>query len=224
MFDLDLTGCNIADEKFVSLKSYLFSIQYQTRKNGNHHLWNVVDRHNFKMNNCYVSSSNIHGLGLFANRDMNVGDIITIYPADIAVEIVNEKTNQCNILISKELYNLKFSEVGFTKGNLIELCSDFFRNYIIRLTETINVSATPEMHDDMAYVGHMINDGTEVIPTNENMIEEYEMLSESKQNCYFKYYNNLLFVIAKKNISKDEELFVKYGSNYWLADRTMPIT
>jgi hypothetical protein len=223
MFDLDLTGCNVTDEKFVSLKSYLFSIQYQSRKHGNHYLWNVVNRHNFKMNNCYVSSSKVHGLGVFANRDMNAGDVITIYPADIAIEMIDEKTNQCNILISKELYDLKFSEVGFTKENLIELCSDFCRNYLVKLTEAINISATPEMYDDVAYVGHMINDGTEVIPTDENMVEEYEMLSESKQNCYFKYYNNLLFVIAKKSISKDDELFVTYGSKYWLSDRTKPI-
>ena len=219
----DLTGCNITDEKFISLKSYLFSTQYQIEKSGNHPLWKVVNKYDIKMNNCYISSSNVHGLGVFSNRDMNAGDIITIYPADIAVEVVDPQSNQFNVLISKELYNLKFSEIGFTKENLIESCSDFFRSYLVQLTETINISATPELHNDVTYIGHMINDGTNIIPIDENTSEEYDTMSESKQNCYFKYYNNLLFVVAKKSISKDEELFVMYCSKYWLSDRNKPI-
>jgi len=219
----DLTGCNVTDEKFISLKCYLFSTQYQMNKSGNHPLWNVVNKYNIKMDNCYVSPSEVHGLGVFSNRNLNQGDVVTIYPADVAIETVDKENNLYNTLISKELYNLKFSEVGFTKENLIELCSNFFREYLVQLTENINISATPEIHDDVTCVGHMINDGTKVIPTNETMIEEYNKSSESAQNCYFKHYNNLLFVIANKSIPKDEELFVSYGSIYWLLDKTKPI-
>lgn len=219
----DLTNCNVTDEKFILLKSYLFSTQNQIKKSGNHPLWTVINKYDIKMENCYVSSSDVHGLGVFSNKEMKTGDIITIYPADVAMELVDEKTNQYNTLISKELYNLKFSEVGFTKENLIELCSDFFREYLVQLTETINISGTPEIYDDVTYVGHIINDGTRIIPTNKNMIDEYDVSSKLRQNCYFKYYNNLLFVIANKSISKDEEIFVSYGGNYWLSDKTKPI-
>jgi hypothetical protein len=201
------------------------------------------------MNNSYVSSSEVHGLGVFSNndKDMILGDIITIYPADIVIETINEKSNSatsyvaslscgrggvvgehsslpnktktCNLLISKDLFNLKFSNSEFTKENLIELSSDFFYNYLVRLTDNINISATPELYDNPTYIGHMINDGTKIIPTSSEQINEYNESSQLRANCCFKYYNNLLFVIATKNIKKNEELFVTYGYDYWMSDR-----
>lgn len=217
----NLTEVNVTDEIFIALKSYLFTTQNQIKKIGNHHLWTIVNKYDIVMNNSYVSSSEVHGLGVFSNndKDMILGDIITIYPADIVIETINKKTKTCNLLISKDLFNLKFSNSEFTKENLIELSSDFFYNYLVRLTDNINISATPELYDNPTYIGHMINDGTKIIPTSSEQINEYNESSQLRANCCFKYYNNLLFVIATKNIKKNEELFVTYGYDYWMSDR-----
>lgn len=215
----NLTGVNITDTSFIAFKSYLFSTQYQLNKSGNHPLWAIVNKYDVEMHNCYVASSKIHQLGVFANKDLALGDIITIYPADIVVETVNEESKECNLLVSKELYDLKFSNIEFTKENVIEQCSDFFYNYLITLTENINISGSPEFNSNPTYCGHMINDGTEILPTDESMIDDYVNSSQLASNCGFKNFNNVLFVIASKDIKQGEEILVTYGHNYWINDR-----
>jgi hypothetical protein len=109
---------------------------------------------------------------VFAKHDLNVGDIITMYPADLTVEMIDEKTLDCNIAISDRLFQLKFGDnVEFTEENLNSQCSDFFYDYLIKITDTINISGHPHFNDNTAYLGHLINDATEIIPTNENEIE-----------------------------------------------------
>lgn len=219
---INLTGININDNEFIALKSVLFRTQTQIKASGNHHLWSIVNKYDIEMDNCYVASSPVHNLGVFSNRNMIQGDIITIYPADVAIQTTDSSGNY-NLLISKELYNLKFNDIEFTDKSVKELCSNFFHNYLINLTENIQISATPELHSNPTYIGHMINDGTTVLPTNLNMEHEYYNSSQTNANCCYKCYNNVLFVIATKNISKDEEIFGTYGSKYWLSDRNKPM-
>jgi len=219
----NLTKVNATDTNFIDFKRYLFSTQYNLNKSGSHPLWGIVNRYDVEMNNCYVDNSPVHRFGVFATHDMCAGDIITLYPADLVVETVDKQTNEYNLLVSKELYDLKFSNDEFTKETVIEKCSDFFYNYVISLTENINISGSPDLDINLSYVGHLINDGTEIIPTDEIMIDKYNNSSQLRANCCFKNFNNVLVAIAMKDIKKDDEIFLNYGHKYWLSDRTKKI-
>lgn len=219
----DLTGINVCDNLFIHLKQYLFSAQNKNKDLSNNHLWNIVTKYDIQMNNAHLRKSNKHNLGVFASTDLKQGDIITIYPADYLVETVNKQNNDYNLLVSKEFYQLKFDNLEFNKENLVKMYSDTLYDYFIHLEPNIQISSIPDLATSNTYLGHMINDATDIIPTSLDMEHQYYNSSQTNANCCFKNYNNVLFVIAINDISKDDEILATYGINYWLSDRKTSI-
>ena len=140
--------------------------------------------------------SPIHRLGVFANRDINKDEIITNYPAHYIGKI-----NDYSI------YNINY-----------ELPKNY-KDYQFDCDCNIIIIGHPFIHGNMSWVGHIANDGYK---------HNYKSNTKKNRNNYnkkTKEYNNSMFeqnmndnivsIIATKNIKKDDEILVSYGFNYW---------
>ena len=85
------------------------------------------------------------------------------------------------------------------------------------MTDDITILGLPDLDQDMAYAGHLINDGARA-PSTEDELERYMEETQQLANAQFLPLEYLHVVtIATRDIQKDEEIFVTYGPVYWMA-------
>ena len=166
---------------------------------------------------CEIRKSPKHGLGVFAKEDIRAGTLITLYPAD------GLKSWE-----SEESYN---AVEGFPHGIRHEefpgMSSDVLMKYsaiVPALGEKfVEIVGDPSNFEDSWYLGHMCNDSCMIHDKTET--EWYE--SQRSQNAciglvpmiaqvYEKWFTSL-GIWAQTDIKAGEEIFVTYGSRYWLA-------
>ena len=155
---------------------------------------NILDKNNYS--DIYIKNSEIHGLGVFANKNFNEGELITRYPAHYIF-----KLNDYSI------YNISCNP------------PDNFADYIYNLVDNISILGNPMLRNNLTLVGHICNDGYK------HNFETNNKKNRNKYNKKAKEYNNAMFlecddsiinIVSIKNIKKDEEILVAYGFNYWL--------
>lgn len=137
------------------------------------------------INKVYVKPSTIEGLGVFAKHNIKKGEIVTLYPSDI----VRIKSNKDN------LYYEFTSERDVT----------FKEKYAYQTSYCI-IAGDNTCLDNMNLVGHIVNDSCIKVA------KEYDT---KNNNCIYYPYHMFVLIVALKNISKDEELLVSYGLDYW---------
>ena len=59
------------------------TIKKQQKNMDHYKVKSLTDRLPFELNNVILKQSNIHGRGVFTNKNINKGDLITFYPGDI---------------------------------------------------------------------------------------------------------------------------------------------
>lgn len=144
----------------------------------------------------YIKNSNIHGLGVFANKDFVEGEPITRYPAHYIYKL-NEYP----------IYNINSSPPSN------------FKEYRYDLNNNISIIGNSTIYNNLTLVGHMCNDGYK------HNFETNNKKNRNSYNKKSKLYNNAMFlecddsiinIVSTKNIKKNEEILVAYGFNYWL--------
>lgn len=154
-----------------------------------------------------ISKSKIHGNGIFATKNIKKGQFITIYPVYY-------------IFIHDKYGNRYLIESPIVKQKNLTYNHETIKYYSFYFDEKSFISSDPRIIDDMLFVGHIMNDGIKCKSTNENIIRNekkvYDKISIHKNNCEYKIIKNMIIVIvATKDIEMGEELFVKYGFEYW---------
>lgn len=139
------------------------------------------------------------GRGVFAAVDCKEGDLLTCYPGDV--------------LLTKYGFTPSPEEMGITDDKELR---DLLGRYCIGVTDKYSIMALPQLDNDMAYVGHFINDGIENPPTTIEGLKLYMEEAPSKANAEFFPLENLHMVaIATRDIPNGEEICVHYGPVYW---------
>ena len=153
------------------------------------------------IHNTYVKESDIQGNGLFANKDLDEGKLITLYPAHYIFDNHNKKL----------LYGVK------TPDNIIKKYE-----YEYDLPNGISIAGDPNIMNNPSFLGHIANDGYRSYSTTNNNKNrnKYNKNSKEKNNSYFNIHKGVLQLNAYKNIKKDEEILVGYGFNYWMSHDT----
>lgn len=140
------------------------------------------------------------GRGVFATEDCLEGDLLTCYPGDI--------------LLHPTGFIPPPKEKGIDDDATLR---DLLSRYCIGMTEEYAIMGLPTLDQDMAYAGHLINDGIAKPPETEDQLEQYLEESEAKANAQLIPLENLHMVaIATRDIQKDEEVTVFYGPIYWM--------
>ena len=156
-------------------------------------------------NMIYISNSNTHGIGIFANKNINKDELITFYPAHY-ITITNSKP-----------FIIRLTELKLDK--------QIYNDYTIIYDNGINITGSPLLNHNKHFIGHLCNDGYK---------HNYKNNTKKNRNSYnkkTKEYNNastriitdhelsntnLLGIISTKNIIKNEEIKISYGFKYWL--------
>jgi SET domain-containing protein len=169
----------------------------------------LTNRIPFELDNVLLKSSNTHGRGLFANKNINKGDLITFYPCDILEYYPNNdryKDGHITGLFPSIEYAKKY-------GNQKE---NFLNYYCFEIDLKYAIFGHPSFDTDKNYMGHFINDGAKS-NSSEKADKIYSIISLKKANCEFYILKGELHVaiIASKDILEGEELFIHYGIPYW---------
>mmetsp|Transcript_40455 Transcript_40455/g.47339 ORF Transcript_40455/g.47339 Transcript_40455/m.47339 type:complete len:323 (+) Transcript_40455:56-1024(+) len=170
------------------------------------------------LNRCFIAPSTIAkaGRGLFASRNVQEEELITLYPGDALLKW------------EKGVGNFS-GDVGVTFGIHIQgsdrdanrVSTDEARSYEIKLWTNHSLVADPLRIDDAAYSGHMINDGSFLLSKSNSSRTLYSRETFKRHNAAFHLLEGChLAVIATRAISKGDEILVSYGEAYWLSRST----
>jgi hypothetical protein len=165
---------------------------------------------NLRLNRCVVGPSTIPqaGLGLFASRDIEQDELLTLYPGDAL------------LIWNRDVGDFGAGDVGVMFGNHIQglyrdasrVSTDEARSYELKIRTGHSIVADPRLVDDSAYLGHMINDGSALMKNDNSSRTLYSRTTFDRHNAAFFVMEGCHFTtIATKKIPKGEEIFVSYG-------------
>lgn len=184
---------------------------------------------NLHLHRCSIAPSSIRGAGqgLFADRDIEAGELITCYPGD-AVLCWQYADHSAQYNSEAQVYHS--SHIASTEANALRFVNDL-HSYELPASQTLSVLGDPLLLDDAAYLGHMANDGASAGQFSENegevgglfdmMHEEeekYNMDSAARVNAEHMSLEGCHMVTrALTHICEGDEIFVTYGYRYWLS-------
>ncbi len=166
----------------------------------------------FNLDECYIGKSALEksGDGLFAKNDLVEGQIITFYPGDVASCVPNGDASKPDH-VSLESYSQRFKTQFENKE---KLNVSILNEYTYDVDKNYRIMGCPYFTDNANYMGHFINDGVKL--DVEGCDESYLASSSLKANCIFYHIKDLLVaIISTKYIKKGDELYIKYGTEYW---------
>ncbi len=168
--------------------------------------------------NCYVSKSKVHGNGLFASRDLKKGDYITSYPPHFVVITPNPTMDIAKITDEE----IPHCVVPSPFNPHLTLEYEIMKTYCYEINRYIKLCGLPDKIDNYNMLGHMPNDGVKGHSTRDNYIfqdeEIYNNVSRLKNNSEFEIHESTyVYLMATKNIRKDEEILVSYNYGYWIS-------
>ena len=174
------------------------------------------------------------GQGVFASRDIDKGELITLYPADAVLywpDADRESGGKAELIWGSAVPQSERSEAlrtellthrQFPTGGPAAA-------YEIMTGESTSAIGNPAWCHDRAYMGHMINDGA-FLSSPSNRVE-YETLSAARQNAEI-FGCEGAFVDGQRNafkgapwygvralvpIPQGSEVLVSYGARYWVS-------
>jgi len=160
-----------------------------------------------------VGPSEIQGSGVFATRRIAADELITLYPGDAlryyptTDEGVGSQRN--GVLFGHHLPD-NLCDASAVMSDLRPYCYDVDGMYA--------VVGLPQLVQDPAYLGHMINDSARCQSREPRELERYRKEGVTKCNATFEgLLDAVVAVVASKPIAEGEEILVAYGAEYWLT-------
>lgn len=164
--------------------------------------------------NIEVKNSKIHGRGVFAKTKIPKNTVVTFYPAH-AIHL------DTDLVAIEDNFIKKVKECKYDKLYGI---SEHSYNYSF-----LNIIGDPNQTDNPQLLGHMLNDavgnvfsGINFDKLNDkilfkNTTAKYIILGMKNRNCIIKYHKKypLAYILTTRDIEKDEELLLLYGTMYW---------
>jgi len=171
-----------------------------------------------RLNRCYVgveSTIDGAGRGLFASRDIEEGELITLYPGDVMLaweRTVGDFAGEVGVMFGNHV------QKDDQKRTADRLTTDDARAYELKIGGRHSVVADPFLVDDAAYIGHIANDYSILNSRDKASVDSYVKSSKKGHNAaHFVLEGSHFVTVATRNISHDEEIFVSYGFSYWFS-------
>lgn len=172
-----------------------------------------------QLNRTMLGTSTIAGAGrgLFCACDSKEGDLLTCYPGDALVTIpdFNEDGNTGGGFGSSVEYTVLWGN-HVPQKDQTESLDENLRGYLLHAQENYGVLGLPSMDADPAYLGHFVNDGGQLL--SQKGFTDY--ILDSFENANAKHRDvqdgSHMVLIATRDLTKGEEIFVTYGPEYWM--------
>lgn len=172
---------------------------------------------NLALARCRVCPSPVHGLGVFATRNIRQGELITLYPGDAVLKWKDNCRLTANVSV---LFGPHIPEIDQDPAKVL---AEQSRAYEVLATETTSIIGNPSLCYDMAYVGHIINDGASCdSPEGRDQYNEETSRRLNAEHFSVTGWSGLKMPLhfgtkATRDISANEEIFVSYSFGYWLT-------
>jgi hypothetical protein len=208
-----LTVCQVVNLDYVNVYLKLIHDHMVKFQQATHRLaktWLLLMPPFFEKLSCpvCVMNSPIHGVGVFATRDVEKNEILTFYPAHGVAIAKNNGT--CDEHQWAPRYLQRFGDENVES---YVTCID----YCLRMDPSgLTIFAHPDFRDDTQYLGHLINDGC-ISPFDIDEKNYNEQAYYPRNNCRLVSGDNGLFyaVVARERIKSGSELFAAYGYHFW---------
>ena len=162
---------------------------------------------------CEVKPSKKHGLGLFATKDIEPYELITMYPADgVRLWLQDGKHT---------VYLEKFA------GMTTDTCVDYSADVPAYKGWRIEIVGDPAKISDPFYLGHMANDYCQMTKVEQKDI--YTNISLKGMNAFIgcvpfeacfpegRHLWKAHGIWSTKPIKAGEEIYIHYGEDYWVS-------
>ena len=154
---------------------------------------------------CEAQPSKIHGMGVFATRDIPAYSYLTMYPCDGVRWQPKEWLNFPKLADS--MYGTGFSGKSTAETIAYSQCLPTPAK-----TGNLAILGDPKLSGDAHFIAHLINDGA--MCKRAETAAVYLAASKVKANSI--YDPELRAQISIKDIKVGEEVLNSYGVNYWL--------
>ena len=172
---------------------------------------------NLPLRRCRVARSNIAeaGNGVFACRDIALGELVTLYPGDGVLVQADDAVARGD---DKSSTQWKIEEPDgsrrSTDESVLERGKDYERE--VESMGSVSVVGDPRLVGDPAYIGHIINDG--VTCARDALRSAY--VTEAGLVCNVhqcSVHACHVAIVATRDIRRGEELLMSYGARYWIS-------
>ena len=167
-----------------------------------------------------VGPSPIHGQGLFAERDIDKGELITLFPVDAT--FYTDEAGKPRLCFSSLVPEDAVATEDDQQALLVEN-RDFAHFVSPEGTPlTMSLPSAVPAKEGGAYSGHYANDGLAYTPASDDPLmaaKIYREESHKLSNAAHLAVGQGIFVMtmASKKIRKGEEVLVSYGTSWWEA-------
>lgn len=160
-------------------------------------------------NNAYVAPSSRHGLGLFANVDLEADTLITFYPVH---RIGLDDEDFVEMDEDKDYWEKAHSKGSWSK----------YSQNVLNHEANIFVDVNPQREDVPGWLAHRANDASICTGPDEKALRQYYTTSERECNCEIVPFGKITPIMAlmtKRTIRKDEEILLCYEHGYWIQEK-----
>lgn len=169
-----------------------------------------VDDFKVRVGCCSVAPSQLHGDGLFADRDVAEGELLTFFPGDALLFWADGDRENSDVMC------FFGAHVPQSERDANEIVTDRVKSYELYVSGKISAIADPSRRSEPAYLGHFANDGS-TCPSPED-VESYRRDSAAAANARVCLLENCHFALqASQPIKSGDEILLTYGEGYWLA-------
>ena len=158
------------------------------------------------------------GDGLFAAVDIEEGEIITCYPADALMALPPGADAAASSSGARSRLTIWGQHVP--ADDRVQSTEEM-EAYALSIDAIYSVVGLSSMRDDMAYVGHLANDGARLEglggPDMRLLLPAYMQASQRRANAGHETVEGChTLTIATRDVTAGEEIFVTYGPKYWM--------
>ena len=158
------------------------------------------------------------GLGVFATRALEEGELITLYPGDGLLHFSDgapDDETGTDDKVSVSFGSHVPLDRRRSQTRSVAALTDA-RAYELPATSMMSLVGDPTIVEDAAYLGHMVNDVAACRSTSE--LAAYALATAERVNSAHKPLLGCHFAsVTTRRVEAGGELFVSYGPGYWLS-------
>ena len=167
-----------------------------------------------------VRASQIHGVGLFAARPIEAGEIVALHPVHRVLQVLDDGR------ITGALVDEADQAYFRPAPGEVEPDELAYRQVAYRQTyshvnpqrpERFLLDANPTKADVVGWMAHRCNDGASLAPgaSGDDIVGYYERSNAARNCCMISLCVPLLALVTTKTVAEGEELLVTCGHGYW---------
>jgi len=161
------------------------------------------------------SEENRQKCGILASRNISKGEVITLFPTDIAILYEGEARY---MYYSDKFIQYADHEKDSSKEDSSKVFGEIITKYYYDVEPGRQIVGIPSNRENMAFVAHLANDGATNFHNKRLYMQSSSAAANSKM-VKLPFENDFVYgLVATKDIEENAEIFYCYLPNYWFTN------